>query len=547
MPKAVFAGCARSCGPFLKGVLANIEALGSTYDSFEVVIVENDSADDTRDRLQAFAASRPHVRLIDADGLDQAHPRRGDRLAVARNIYAEALNDPRYADCDDLVVLDFDDVNCAPIDVQAFIEARAWLWAEPNRRGVFTNSAPFYYDIWALRHPTWCPGDCWSRVRKTQARLGFDEAARRHVARLQVPISPDTPPIQVDSAFGGLGIYRKDATLGARYAGLTADDEEVCDHVAFNAAVKGLDGVLAIYPSLQNRTPVEHILGSLGATKSFALEQDGAKCTLLGPPDHQLQAFRAIHPLYDRRLPALARIASDHAANDAFVDIGANIGDTIALARLAGAKMPAVAIEASLTYFKLLWANSQGAPGLFSNVQLVWGYAGGDGESGQVALGAGTAGPVSGASPARIENAPGVRLAAIVGDRPLSLVKTDTDGFDQEIIAAELEFLRNKAPILWMECQTMSAADEAKWRTLLASMMAQWNKMILFDNFGFAIAAGDTSELADAAIGLMAYARRQRERPDYQPSLYYLDIALFPARFERVYDEFRQSLPEIDA
>src|SRR5690349_4168089 len=126
MPTAVFAGCARSCAPFLDGVLANIEALGATYDAYEVVIVENDSADDTRLRLQAFAASRPNVRLIDADGLDQAHPRRGDRLAVARNIYAEALRDQRYANCDDLVVLDFDDVNCAPIDPRAFLEARRW-------------------------------------------------------------------------------------------------------------------------------------------------------------------------------------------------------------------------------------------------------------------------------------------------------------------------------------------------------------------------------------------------------------------------------------
>jgi hypothetical protein len=47
--------------------------------------------DDTRRRLREYARTRPHVRLIDADGLDALHPRRGDRLAVARNIYMEAL------------------------------------------------------------------------------------------------------------------------------------------------------------------------------------------------------------------------------------------------------------------------------------------------------------------------------------------------------------------------------------------------------------------------------------------------------------------------
>jgi hypothetical protein len=77
-------------------------------------------------------------------------------------------------------------------------------------------------------------------------------------------------------------------------------------------------------------------------------------------------------------------------------------------------------------------------------------------------------------------------------------------------------------------------------------MAGQWTKMILFDNFGFAIAAGDTRDLADRAINLMIYARRQRELRNYRPTLYYLDIALFPERFEHVYKEFRQSLPEIN-
>ena len=358
MAKALFVGCARSCAPFLDGVLANIEALGATYDAFEVIIVENDLADDTRARLEDFASGRDNVRLIGADGLDEAHPIRGDRLAVARNIYLKAVREKRYADCDDLVVLDFDDVNCRPIDPQSFKAARRWLWQKPNRRGVFANSAPFYYDLWALRHPTWCPDDCWGRVRRTQAALGLDEAVRRHVARLQIPIAPTRAPIMVDSAFGGFGIYRREETLRASYVGLDPEGEETCDHVAFNAAVKGSDGVLAIYPALQNQAPLEHIVGSLRGAKTFAVEQDGAQCTLIGPPDHQLKKFRAAHPLYDRRLPALARIVSSHSPDASFIDVGANIGDSIALVRLAGAKMPAIAIDASVTYCNILWANT---------------------------------------------------------------------------------------------------------------------------------------------------------------------------------------------
>ena len=543
MPKAVFAGCARSCAPFLDGVLTNIEALGSAYDAYQLVIVENNSADDTRRRLREYAATRSNVRLIEADWLDKAHPKRGDRLAVARNLYMNAVREPHYSDCDDLVVLDFDNVNCKPIDLASFRAARRWLWQEPDRRGVFANSTPFYYDIWALRHPTWCPDDCWGAVRRAQATIGFDEAVRRYVASRQIAIAPATPPIDVDSAFGGLGIYRREAALAGSYIGLDPEGQETCDHVAFNASAKGTDGVLAIYPALQNQTAREHIVGALPGSRTFHLNQDGVRCRLIGPPEHPLQRLREIHPLYDRRLPALARMVSEHAPDASFVDVGANIGDSIALARLAGAKMPAIAIEASLTYSKFLWANVQRLPALFGNTRLVWAYVGAGGAEGQVTLGAGTgaAGPHA---EGVVESAPGIKLGNLAKDLDVSLFKTDTDGFDQDIIAAELKFLRTKEPILWLEAQTMSEADETKWRSLLGSMAKQWPSMILFDNFGFGISAGTTGDLAAEAVDLMAYGRRQRERTDYKPTLYYLDIALFPARFDCVYEEFRVSIPE---
>lgn len=544
MSKAVFVGCARDCGPFLDGVLANLEALAATYDAFEVIVVENDSKDDTRQRLREYAAPRPNVRLIEVDKLEAKHPKRTDRIAAARNLYMSAVRDPRYSDCDDIVMLDFDDVNAKPIDPAAFSDARRWLWDEPNRRAVFANSWLFYYDIWALRHPTWSPDDCWAKVRSAEARMTREEAVRRHVAKRQIPIAPKTSPILVDSAFGGLGIYRREATLHAAYVGLTADGEETCEHVAFNAAVKGDDGELAIFPALLNQAPRPHIISSLGGAKTFAVEQDGKQSSLAGPADHPLQRFRTTHPLYDRRLPALARILSDQAPDATFIDVGANIGDSIALARLAGAKMPVIAIEASLSYCKFLWANTQRLPAIFKRVRLVWGYVGSDGR-GKVNLGKGSA--TASGSGAIVESAPGVHLAKVAKDRDVSLVKTDTDGFDQDIVAAELEFLKAKQPVLWLEAQTLSAGDEEKWRSLLGSMAGDWPKMVLFDNFGFAIDAGSTGDLAGHAIELMTYARRQRERPRYRPTLHYLDIALFPPRFDGVYEEFRRSLPELSA
>jgi FkbM family methyltransferase len=459
----------------------------------------------------------------------------------------EVLREPRFAEFDDVVMLDFDDVNSGPIDPAAFKAARSWLWGDEHRRAAFANSAFFYYDVWALRHPTWSPDDCWARVRSERGKMSVKDAVRQHVAMRQVPIARTRPPILVDSAFGGLAIYRRKAAIEGSYCGLDAAGEETCEHVLFNAAVKGSDGVMAIYPALQNHSPPAHIMPALGGSKAMLLEQDGARCRLVAPPDQPLQSFRAAHPLYDRRLPALANIVSRQAPQALFVDVGANFGDSIALARLAGARMPAIGIEASLTYSKFLWANMQRSPALFGKTSLIWGYVGGSGATGSVRLAGGTGGPAASGNGHGEETAPTVRLAALTKKRDVALVKTDTDGFDQDIVEAELDFLRAKSPILWLEAQTMSAADEAKWHSLLESMAEQWPRIILFDNFGFAIAAGETHELFRHAIELMAYARRQRDRAGYQPTLYYLDVALFPERFAAVREEFERSLPELHA
>ena len=548
MAKAVFAGCVRSCSAFLPAVLANIDALAATYDDHAVVIVENDSTDDTRAQLRGWAADRPQVRLIELDGLADRHPLRTDRIAQARNAYLAAVREPAYADFDDLVLLDFDDVNSNPLDPEAFARARTWLWASPERTAVFANSEPFYYDVWALRHPTWSPNDCWAEARAAAGTLSAKEARRRHVFSRQVPIAADRDPILVDSAFGGLGIYRREAALKGRYVGLDAEGAQTCEHVAFNRAAAGADGVMAIFPALLNKTPPVHVLAAIRGAKAIALEQDGAACTLVGPQDHPIQTFRAEHPLYDRRLPRLTEIVGRHAPDDVFIDIGANIGDSIALARLSGGRMRAIAIEASLTYCKYLWANMLRAPVLFENVQMIWGYAGAAGEEAEVGLGAGTGSAAAAASDAPTEKAPVIRLDRVAGHCGVSLVKIDTDGFDQNVISSELAFLGDKQPIVWAEAQTETQADEATWRAVFEAMRQRWPHMVLFDNFGFAVAGGETAVLADQALALMAYARRQRARHaagGNEPTFHYLDVALFPGRFEPVFHAFLDTLREL--
>jgi hypothetical protein len=73
-----------------------------------------------------------------------------------------------------------------------------------------------------------------------------------------ISISHDKTPIEVDSAFGGLGIYKKSAILSSSYIGLDDNEEEFCEHVYLHTIMrrKGLN--LYIVPSLINSGWNEH-------------------------------------------------------------------------------------------------------------------------------------------------------------------------------------------------------------------------------------------------------------------------------------------------
>ena len=76
-------------------------------------------------------------------------------------------------------------------------------------------------------------------------------------------IDPGTPLIEVDSAFGGLGIYRMSYVLEGRYVGArtkTCVDDgrerrmlwQVCEHVSLHADIRRRAGRLFIAPWMVN-------------------------------------------------------------------------------------------------------------------------------------------------------------------------------------------------------------------------------------------------------------------------------------------------------
>lgn len=253
MTRAVFAGCAYNCAPYLPEVRANIERMGSLFETWKVVVSENSSTDGTRDILTSW--DRTEVLVLDHLG---AEPARTLRIAAARNAYLDRVR-AALADFDLLIMLDCDDVNVEPLDIGAVKAAISFLQQDDSRGAVFANQRGIYYDMWALRHPPRVPGDVWEEALVYAETHGVSdlEAFNQTVRKRMFTLPADTPAIEVQSAFGGLGIYRLGAALAGHYCGERTSGGrrlQVCEHVSFHADLRRNGWKLFIYPALLNWT-----------------------------------------------------------------------------------------------------------------------------------------------------------------------------------------------------------------------------------------------------------------------------------------------------
>jgi glycosyltransferase involved in cell wall biosynthesis len=265
--RAIFVGCAKNCQNHLPGVLGNIERIASLFGEAAFVFVENDSTDSTKAIFQSWARGKKGFDLLNLDGLD-AIQQRGLRLEVARNTYLEYIrSNTRLAGFDYLVVLDLDEINTMAVNLMHVENAVSFLEEKPDSAGVFANQIGVYYDMWTLRHPVLCPQDIWEEVFDYSFKNDVsDEAAYNETFKRRLfSLSPDAGPVEVDSAFGGFGIYKlnyalknKNPYLGSKVKVLQNSAQrkiarwQVCEHVHFNLGIRNLGGRLFIFPQLVN-------------------------------------------------------------------------------------------------------------------------------------------------------------------------------------------------------------------------------------------------------------------------------------------------------
>ena len=213
----------------------------------EYFFVESDSDDKTLDSLKKISRKKNTFRYESFGRLRTKFPIHTQRLALCRNRCLDELKSKKNSWVKYLIVVDTDGV-CKNINshvIKECISEKGWAAYTANVKGA-------YYDVWALRHSIWSPNDCW-QATKEELNMGLSrfESESKNVYSRMIKINSSRKIIPVDSAFGGLAIYRSSCIPDeAKYIGLCRNGEKICEHVSFHKAIKNNRGSIFINPKL---------------------------------------------------------------------------------------------------------------------------------------------------------------------------------------------------------------------------------------------------------------------------------------------------------
>jgi hypothetical protein len=246
-------GTARNVSRKLVDFLLTTDKCFAGFKETQYLICESFSVDSTWEKLMSLKAQREDFHCIQDDQIDQTEIRRTVRIASARNQLKNNIG-KNFDNFDYVVMMDLDGVNRNL--TRASVES---CWTHGGWAGVTANQPLRYYDIWALRAIGWCENDCWKEYANLRKDMKHKQALKIAVTSKMKSIRRSGLPIEVQSAFGGLAIYKMEAFLSSEYIGEDEQEMEICEHVPFHKGLTDKGFKIFIMPSLVNLNPMTQV------------------------------------------------------------------------------------------------------------------------------------------------------------------------------------------------------------------------------------------------------------------------------------------------
>ena len=233
--------------------------------------------------------------------------------------------------------------------------------------------------------------------------------------------------------------------------------------------------------------------------------------------------YKRAFQLYDMPLAQISCILQAKYSTLRAIDVGANVGDTAALIRSSG-EIPVLCIEGDTVLLPVLAENvAKLGPGVIIEPSFV----GLDGKG--VNLNSTDDLGRNACLVQAIDPLGSVKLRSlrtILADHPefknAKLLKTDTEGFDFDIIRQSLEFIQQSKPVIFFEYDPHLRPDEprAGLETIQALITAGYSDFLYYDNYGNLLLHSNATN-TDVFVDLDRYLVSNRQ---HGIAVYYFDI-----------------------
>ena len=262
-PKVLIVGVVRNCqNTFEK----EFNRLIRSCESVEVVgsyFVESDSNDCTVEILEKLKHKRDNFHFESLGSLSSSIPHRIHRIRYCRNAYVAFLRtNYSISELDFVIVADMDGINSAlhKFSIDSCFKTDYW-------DALFSNQLFGISDLLALRAPNWVEGDYLVELENSRLFLRAMTTPKSYISKVTRYLQYDKTRINViydrmrfigfskellsvDSAFGGIGIYRSWCFFNSDYS--EEGSPEVCEHVSFHNKLKLSGARLYINPRFIN-------------------------------------------------------------------------------------------------------------------------------------------------------------------------------------------------------------------------------------------------------------------------------------------------------
>lgn len=239
--KVVICGMLRDAEKRVSAIKNRVGKMGSMFKEYTVLIVENDSKDNTRKKLLEWAKYDSRVKILgcgvnmnvcnmnlqatEGHSIDEKRIR---KMAVLRNIYLNAVK-KYYSNCDYMIVWDMDVIGSIYLDGVA---NSIGIMCEHPMINMMCANGIYRLGPLSLYYDTYAHQDINDEEFHLKNKTFYDLKKRL----FDINYVRGDPPVKVESCFSGFAIYKIPAILPTyvKYGTEVKDGNIKCEHVVLH-------------------------------------------------------------------------------------------------------------------------------------------------------------------------------------------------------------------------------------------------------------------------------------------------------------------------